>query len=112
MPFSIQLVLESGRPLSKTLSASSLVAVTTIDDADGIVPGSISYQWEVLTLARPECQACEYEKICHGGCPKFRYARHRRFEDLDYFCASYKMIFAKAVAPLKKEVARLASSSR
>jgi len=27
-----------------------------------------------------------------------------RFGDLDYFCSAYKMIFGKAVAPLKKDV--------
>ncbi|MCL4401935.1 MAG: radical SAM protein, partial [Acidobacteria bacterium] len=59
------------------------------------------------TIAHPDCQVCEYQAICHGGCPKERYARNRRFEDLDYFCAAYKMIFGKAVPPLKKEVGRL-----
>ncbi len=59
------------------------------------------------TLAHPECQICEYQSICHGGCPKFRHGPHRNFNDLDYFCSSYKMIFGKAVEPLKKEVAKL-----
>jgi len=59
------------------------------------------------TLPRPECQVCEYQGICRGGCPKFRHARHRRFEDLDYFCAAYKMIFAKAVGPLREEVKKI-----
>jgi uncharacterized protein len=59
------------------------------------------------TLAHPECQACQYQVICHGGCPKFRHAPHRRFEDLDYFCRSYKMIFARAVGPLREEVKKL-----
>ena len=59
------------------------------------------------TLAHPECQACEWQSICHGGCPKFRHARHRRFEDLDYFCSAYKMIYAKAVGPLRKEVEKI-----
>jgi len=59
------------------------------------------------TLPRPECQACEYFPICRGGCPKLRHARHRRFEDLDYFCGSYKMAFAKAIGPLKSEVEKL-----
>lgn len=58
-------------------------------------------------IAHPACQVCEYQSICHGGCPKHRHDRYRRFEDLDYFCAAYKMIFAKAVPPLTKEVARL-----
>ena len=48
------------------------------------------------TIAHPECQVCEYQSICHGGCPKFRHGPHGKFDDLDYFCAAYKMIFAKA----------------
>ena len=26
----------------------------------------------------PECQVCEYQSICHGGCPKFRHGPHRQ----------------------------------
>ena len=59
------------------------------------------------TLPRPECAVCEYQSICHGGCPKLRHTRHRRFEDLDYFCDSYKMVFAKSVGPLQAEVKKL-----
>ena len=59
------------------------------------------------TVPHADCQVCEYQSICHGGCPKLRHGRHRRFEDLDYFCAAYKMIYAKAIGPLKREVARI-----
>ena len=59
------------------------------------------------TLAHPECQVCEYQNICHGGCPKFRHGPQRQFEDLDYFCSAYKMIFARSTGPLRKEVAKL-----
>lgn len=59
------------------------------------------------TIAHAECQVCEYQSICHAGCPKFRHARHHRFEDLDYFCPAYKMIYAKAIGPLRKEVEKL-----
>jgi uncharacterized protein len=59
------------------------------------------------TLAHPECQVCEYQSICHGGCPKLRHGPHRRFEDLDYFCAAYKMIYARALGPLREEVRKL-----
>ncbi len=61
------------------------------------------------TIAHPECIACEYQSICHGGCPKHRHDPNRKFEELDYFCAAYKMIFAKAVEPLRKEVRALAT---
>jgi uncharacterized protein len=59
------------------------------------------------TLAHPECQVCEYQSICHGGCPKFRHGPRGQFEDLDYFCASYKMIFRRSVNPLRDEVKKL-----
>jgi uncharacterized protein len=64
------------------------------------------------TLAHPECQVCEYQSICHGGCPKFRHGPHGNFEELDYFCAAYKMIFGKAVEPLRKEVKQLMSRGK
>jgi uncharacterized protein len=63
------------------------------------------------TLAHPECQVCEYQAMCHGGCPKTRHGPQRRFEDLDYFCQAYKMIFAKCVGPLRKEVEHLLGRS-
>ena len=63
------------------------------------------------TLAHPECQVCEYQSICHGGCPKFRSGPRRRFEDLDYFCAAYKMIYARSVGPLRAEVAKILGHS-
>ena len=56
------------------------------------------------SLLHPECQACEWLSICRGGCPKDRHAQNGSFEDLDYFCAAYKMIFARIAAPLRKEV--------
>jgi uncharacterized protein len=59
------------------------------------------------TLAHPECQVCEYQSICHGGCPKFRHGPLGRFEDLDYFCAAYKMIYRRANGPLLKEVRQI-----
>ncbi|HVN06886.1 MAG TPA: anaerobic sulfatase maturase, partial [Bryobacteraceae bacterium] len=59
------------------------------------------------TIPHPECQVCEYQSICHGGCPKHRHDPRRNFNDLDYFCQAYKMIFAKSAGPLSKEVQRI-----
>jgi uncharacterized protein len=59
------------------------------------------------TLPHPECQVCEFQTVCHGGCPKLRHGRHKRFEDLDYFCGSYKAIFAKAIPKLRPEVEKI-----
>jgi uncharacterized protein len=63
-------------------------------------------------IGHPACSACEYEPLCHGGCPKLREGRHRRFEDLDYYCASYKMLFGKASGKLLKEVEKIMGRSR
>ncbi|MBS1854126.1 MAG: anaerobic sulfatase maturase [Acidobacteria bacterium] len=59
------------------------------------------------TIAHPECQVCEWQSLCHGGCPKFRHGPRGNFEDLDYFCSAYKMMFSRSVEPLKKELTRL-----
>jgi len=59
------------------------------------------------TLAHPDCQVCEYQSICHGGCPKFRHGPLRRFEDLDYFCTAYKMIYGRCVEPLRADLRKL-----
>lgn len=59
------------------------------------------------TILHPECQRCEWLSICRRGCPKFRHAPRRNFEDLDYFCPAYKMVYPRVVEPLKKEVERL-----
>jgi uncharacterized protein len=64
------------------------------------------------TLAHADCQVCEYQSICHGGCPKFRHGPHRRFDDLDYFCQAYKMIYARCTGPLREEVQKLMARAR
>lgn len=85
---------------------------TNLDSFPEIARRQKRYSFAVKkTLAHPECQVCEYQAICHGGCPKTRHGMHRQFEDLDYFCAAYKMIFAKAVGPLRKDVEKLLGRS-
>jgi uncharacterized protein len=80
----------------------------TLDSWSEIARRARRYQFaQKKTLEHPDCVVCEYQSICHGGCPKFRHGPHRRFEDLDYFCQSYKMIYARAVGPLRKEVEKL-----
>lgn len=80
----------------------------TLDSWPEIARRARRYQFaSKKTLAHPECQACEYQDICHGGCPKFRHGPHGNFSDLDYFCQSYKMIFARSAAPLRADLKRL-----
>ncbi len=62
---------------------------------------------EKKAVPHAECAVCEYSNICHGGCPKLRHAPKQRFDDLDWFCGSYKTIFAKAVPALEREVRQI-----
>ncbi len=61
-------------------------------------------------LPRSECEACQYQQVCRGGCPKLRQAPAGRFEDLDYFCQAYKMLYERCLDPLGREVRRLVST--
>ena len=60
-------------------------------------------------IGHQACHACDYQSICQGGCPHLRRGRRGRFDDLDYYCASYKMLFEKNVGKLTKEVEKLLS---
>ncbi|MDZ4801380.1 MAG: anaerobic sulfatase maturase [Bryobacteraceae bacterium] len=60
-------------------------------------------------IPHPKCDACEYEEICQRGCPHTRRAQRGEFGDLDYFCESYKALYAKALRPLEVEVRHLMS---
>jgi uncharacterized protein len=55
----------------------------------------------------PDCAVCQFRTLCHGGCPSNRHAPRGRFADLDPLCAGYKMIFAKSLGPLTKDLRRL-----
>jgi uncharacterized protein len=58
-------------------------------------------------IPHPACTECEFEQICCRGCPHTRHAPRKDFQDLDYFCASYKMLYQRAVKPLEIEVSKL-----
>ena len=59
------------------------------------------------SIGHAECTVCEYRSLCHGGCPHMRRGQNGRFEDLDYYCPSYKMLLDKNVGKLTKEVEKL-----
>lgn len=59
------------------------------------------------TLTPAECEACEWQTLCYGGCPKSRHAQRGKFDDLDYFCPSYKMVFEKTAGPIREDVRKL-----
>lgn len=58
-------------------------------------------------IPHPACAACEYKALCHGGCPSFRVKQRGNPADLDYFCETYKMVYAAVLEPLRKEVAEI-----
>ena len=62
---------------------------------------------EKKSLSHPECLTCEYLLLCRRGCPKLREGRRGLFEDLDYFCESYRLLFRMAVPKLRVEVEKI-----
>lgn len=58
-------------------------------------------------LPHPECAVCEHHPLCHNGCPSFREKQRGNVSDLDYFCQTYKMIYAHCLPALRAEVALL-----
>lgn len=58
-------------------------------------------------LPRQECLECEWRSLCHQGCPNTRHGQRGQFEDLDYFCPSYQMVFARTAGPLRDDVRKL-----
>ena len=55
----------------------------------------------------PSARSASTSRSVTADVPSSATVRRRQFDDLDYFCAAYKMIFAKSVGPLKKELTRL-----
>jgi uncharacterized protein len=95
-------------PCDFFVESSWKIGNITVDSWSEIARRTRRYSFaQKKTLAHPDCQVCEWQSICHGGCPKFRHGPYRRFEDLDYFCLAYKMIYAKSVGPLRREVEKL-----
>lgn len=54
-----------------------------------------------------DCRACRYLPLCHGGCPKHRFAPGGG----NYLCPSYRRYFAH-VAPAMAEMAALLAAGR
>ncbi|MCS7310389.1 MAG: anaerobic sulfatase maturase [Armatimonadetes bacterium] len=61
-------------------------------------------KWERLPRY---CRECEVLFVCHGGCPKDRFAHTPDGEEgLNYLCEGYKRFFTH-IAPYMREMARL-----
>jgi len=58
-------------------------------------------------LPHAECMVCQYQKLCHRGCPAFREKQRGNPSDLDYFCATYKRVFDHCLPKLRLEVAKI-----
>ncbi|MFD2670320.1 anaerobic sulfatase maturase [Marinicrinis sediminis] len=53
------------------------------------------------------CMNCEYLSQCHGGCPRNRNWMAEKPQVPDYFCASYRQLYAHSQAPLEVVATRI-----
>jgi uncharacterized protein len=51
-----------------------------------------------------DCRACEFLKVCWGGCPKHHLPVGREARRVNHFCAGYRMFFTE----VRSEINRLA----
>lgn len=49
------------------------------------------YYWHTNNI--PECQSCEWEWICHGGCPYTRKLAYGSYDIKSPFCSAFKELF-------------------
>jgi uncharacterized protein len=59
-----------------------------------------------------ECQACEWQRLCKGGCPRNRFTLEDGRGQPDYFCHSYKQFFRHADQRLRSLRDRILSRVR
>jgi uncharacterized protein len=69
-----------------------------VDSLQDILDHPAYKQFHLLKRQLPEaCKSCEYLSLCHGGCPRNRtYIDTTQPVSPDYFCASYRQIYAYA----------------
>lgn len=53
-------------------------------------------------IVSSDCKNCQWNFICHNGCPWFRWVRNARVEEKDYLCDSYRQFFPYAIKRLEK----------
>jgi uncharacterized protein len=67
------------------------------------------FKWTGLP---PQCRRCDVLFVCHGGCPKNRFARTSSGHGgLNYLCEGYKAFF-RHIDPYMKEMANLLRHGR
>jgi uncharacterized protein len=59
-----------------------------------------------------ECQQCEWLSVCKSGCPRNRAEEVDGGHSPDYFCRSYKTLFAHADARLRALTTRVQARQR
>ncbi len=64
--------------------------LNTLNNSDQAVTFGLAKR-DTLT---PDCRRCEYRPVCHGGCPKHRFAvSPSGHPGHNYLCAGYKHFF-------------------
>jgi len=53
-----------------------------------------------------QCHPCEYVKICNSGCMHNAYMKDGNIDSRDYYCASYKILFAHINQKMKVELSK------
>ena len=75
-------------------------------------PEQLKFGTDKRDTLTAQCQACEVRHLCHGGCPKDRFALSRDGESgHNYLCAGLELFF-KHTGPAMQTMARLLQQGR
>ncbi len=74
-------------PFSYGYISNSMNLIDVMKDAEIM---ELSTRWE--RLSKTDCQSCEVQSYCYGGCPARSYDYYGSYFAKDPFCAAYKII--------------------
>ena len=66
---------------------------------------------KIKPQASRKCDSCRWVRICHNGCPHYRYLGNGKFLDLDYLCPAYMKFYNHAV-PIMADALRKRRGTR
>lgn len=67
------------------------------DSIEKLLSSPVYARFLELKPALPDaCRSCEWQRLCHGGCPRNRFWHSDGSARTDYFCSGYRTFFAHA----------------
>lgn len=74
------------------------------DDLNEVLNSGKRKEMQQRSSKITSCKSCDYIKICNSGCMHNAFMHQGNLFDKDYYCASYKLLFAHISKAVEKEL--------